>query len=99
MDYEENRPDPDEILASLIHEEEKSKRGKLKIFFGMCAGVGKTYTMLQTAQAEKLKGNDIIIGYVETHNRKETAKLAEGIEIIPRKVYEYKSTSVQEMDL
>ena len=70
--FEDNRPDPDELLASLMNEEEKSKRGKLKIFFGMCAGVGKTYTMLQTAQAEKLKGNDIIIGYVETHNRKET---------------------------
>ncbi len=99
MVYEDNRPDPDELLASLISEEEKSKRGKLKIFFGMCAGVGKTYTMLQTAQAEKLKGTDIIIGYVETHKRKETAELAEGFEIIPRKTYEYKSTSVQEMDL
>ncbi len=95
----ENRPDPDELLASLITEEEKSKRGKLKIFFGMCAGVGKTYTMLQTAQAERLKGNEIIIGYIETHNRKETARLVEGFEIIPRKIYEYKSTSVQEMDL
>jgi two-component system, OmpR family, sensor histidine kinase KdpD len=97
--YEDNRPDPDELLASLINEEEKSKRGKLKIFFGMCAGVGKTYTMLQTAQAEKFKGNDIIIGYVETHNRKETAVLAEGFELIPRKSYEYKSTTVHEMDL
>ena len=70
MDFKDNRPDPDELLASLKLEEEKSKRGKLKIFFGMCAGVGKTYTMLQTAHAEKLKGCDIIIGYVETHNRK-----------------------------
>ncbi|MCK9424140.1 MAG: DUF4118 domain-containing protein, partial [Bacteroidales bacterium] len=93
------RPDPDELLASLISEEEKSKRGKLKIFFGMCAGVGKTYTMLQTAQAEKLKGSDIIIGYVETHSRKETSVLAEGIELIPRKTYGYKSTTVHEMDL
>src|SRR5512136_2245299 len=99
MNYDENRPDPDELLASLKLEEEKSKRGKLKIFFGMCAGVGKTYTMLQTAQAEKLKGNDIVIGYVETHKREEIAKLAQGIELIPRKVYKYKSISVQEMDL
>jgi two-component system sensor histidine kinase KdpD len=100
MDYvDEERPNPDELLASLINEEEKSKRGKLKIFFGMCAGVGKTYTMLQTAHAEKLKGSDIIIGYVETHNRKETAELTEGFELIPRKTYEYKSTSVREMDL
>ena len=99
MHSTENRPDPDELLASLKLEEEKSKRGKLKIFFGMCAGVGKTFTMLQTAQAEKLKGNDIIIGYIETHNRKETKELAEGFDIIPRKTYSYQSTTVQEMDL
>jgi two-component system sensor histidine kinase KdpD len=99
MDIIDNRPDPDELLASIKFEEEKSKRGKLKIFFGMCAGVGKTYTMLQTAQAEKLKGNDIIIGYIETHNRKETAELVAGFESIPRKTYQYKSTAVQEMDL
>jgi two-component system, OmpR family, sensor histidine kinase KdpD len=99
MEPDDNRPDPDELLASLKWEEEKSKRGKLKIFFGMCAGVGKTYTMLETAQAEKLKGKDIIIGYVETHNRKETADLVTGFEVIPRKNYPYKSTFVQEMDL
>jgi two-component system, OmpR family, sensor histidine kinase KdpD len=99
MDFTDNRPDPDELLASLINEEEKSKRGKLKIFFGMCAGVGKTFTMLQTAQSEKLKGTDIVIGLVETHKRKETAELAEGFEEIPRKIYDYKSTPVQEMDL
>jgi two-component system sensor histidine kinase KdpD len=99
MDITDNRPDPDELLASLKFEEERSKRGKLKIFFGMCAGVGKTYTMLQAAQAEKLKGNDIVIGYVETHNRKETAELVKGFELIPRKTYPYKSTTVQEMDL
>jgi two-component system, OmpR family, sensor histidine kinase KdpD len=95
----DNRPDPDELLASLKQEEEKSKRGKLKIFFGMCAGVGKTYTMLQTAHAERQKGADIVIGYIETHNRKETTDLVEGFEIISRKIYEYKSTPVQEMDL
>jgi two-component system, OmpR family, sensor histidine kinase KdpD len=96
---DENRPDPDEILASLKEDDEKSKRGKLKIFFGMCAGVGKTYTMLQTAHVEKLKGIDIVIGYVETHKRKETSELAEGFELIPRRNSEYRSTSVQEMDL
>jgi two-component system sensor histidine kinase KdpD len=97
--WDNSRPNPDELLASLMDEEEKGKRGKLKIFFGMCAGVGKTYTMLQTAQAEKVKDNDIIIGYIETHGRKETADLAEGFEMIPRKTYEYKSVSVREMDL
>ena len=99
MDSVDNRPDPDELLASLKFEEEKNKRGKLKIFFGMCAGVGKTYTMLETAQAEKLKGIDIIIGYVETHNRVDTAEMVEGFEVIPRKTYQYKSASLQEMDL
>lgn len=99
MDFPDDRPNPDELLASLKLEEEKSKRGKLKIFFGMCAGVGKTYTMLETAQAEKLKGNDIIIGYIETHNRMETAELVKGFELVPRKTYKYKSALLQEMDL
>jgi len=98
-DFEADRPNPDELLAALAREEEKSKRGKLKIFFGMCAGVGKTYTMLQAAHIEKKKGNDIVIGYVETHKRKETEALVSGFEIIPRKAIEYKSTSVEEMDL
>ena len=97
--FNDIRPNPDELLASLMTEEEKNKRGKLKIFFGMCAGVGKTYSMLKTAQVEKLKGGDIIIGYIETHKRKDTEELVEGFEIIPRKSYEYKSTSIQEMDL
>ena len=97
--FNDNRPNPDELLASLKNEEEKSKRGKLKIFFGMCAGVGKTYSMLKVAHAEKIKNCDIIIGYVETHNRKETAELVDGFELIPRKTYDYKTTKVQEMDL
>ncbi len=65
----------------------------------MCAGVGKTYTMLQTAQAEKLKRCDVVVGYVETHNRKETADLLNGLEIIPRKEYSYKTATLYEMDL
>ncbi len=96
---EEERPDPDKLLASLKDEEEKSKRGKLRIFFGMCAGVGKTYTMLETAQIERKKGSDIVIGYVETHDRKETSDLVKGFELIPRKTYLYKSAQIQEMDL
>ena len=99
MDFTDNRPNPDDLLASIQEEEEKSKRGKLKIFFGMCAGVGKTYSMLQTAQIEKKKGADIVIGYVETHHRKEIDALLEGFEIIPRRKYVYKSATLQEMDL
>jgi two-component system sensor histidine kinase KdpD len=99
MDFTDDRPNPDDLLASIKEEEEKSKRGKLKIFFGMCAGVGKTYSMLQAAQIEKSKGADIVIGYVETHGRAETAALVEGFELIDRKKYLYKSTRVEEMDL
>jgi len=99
IDSENKRPDPDELLASLIREEKKSKQGKLHIFFGMCAGVGKTYTMLKVAREERLKGTDIIIGYVETHDRKDTAELSEGFELLPRRNFEYKSAFIQEMDI
>lgn len=96
---DDHRPDPDELLSSIREEESRSSRGVLKIFFGMCAGVGKTYTMLQSALDEKKKGTDLIIGYLETHNRKETAELATGFELIPRKEYPYRTATVQEMDL
>jgi two-component system, OmpR family, sensor histidine kinase KdpD len=99
MGSDDSRPDPDELLASIKLEEEKGKRGKLKIFFGMCAGVGKTYTMLKAAQAEKGKGFDVVVGYVETHNRKETAELLDGLELIPRREYNYKSAILFDMDL
>jgi two-component system, OmpR family, sensor histidine kinase KdpD len=98
-DSQDIRPDPDEILASIKKEEDLSKKGKLKIFFGMCAGVGKTYTMLRIAMADKIKGIDVVIGYVEPHSRKETMALIEGLELIPRKQINYKGTSLQEMDL
>jgi Osmosensitive K+ channel histidine kinase len=96
---EGNRPNPDELLASIKEEEEKGKRGKLKIFFGMCAGVGKTYSMLEAAQVEKKKGADVVIGYVETHRRKETDALVDGFELLPRKKYKYRSAFLEEMDL
>lgn len=93
------RPDPDELLASLHDEEDKSKKGKLKIFFGMCAGVGKTYNMLKAAKEDQQKGIDIVIGIAETHNRKETEELTEGFEIIPLRSYSYKETVIRELDL
>ncbi|HEX2969442.1 MAG TPA: DUF4118 domain-containing protein, partial [Bacteroidales bacterium] len=93
------RPDPDALLASLKADEEKSKRGSLKIFFGMCAGVGKTYTMLETAQAEKRKDVDVVIGYIETHKRKETEELTKGLQQIPRKKINYKTAVLEEMDI
>ncbi|MBB3186124.1 sensor histidine kinase [Microbacter margulisiae] len=97
--YDEKRPDPDELLASIKQQEEKNNQGKLKIFFGMCAGVGKTYTMLQSAHLEKKKQVDIVVGYVETHKRAETEKLVEGLEVIPPYIIEYKETEFKEVDI
>lgn len=93
-----NRPDPDELLASIKLDEEQSKRGKLKIFFGMCAGVGKTFSMLESAHIDKSNGKDVIIGYIETHNRPDTNELLKGFTIIPRKVVEYKGTKLEDTD-
>ena len=95
---EENRPDPDELLSRIGGEGVKA-RGKLKIFFGMAAGVGKTFEMLRDAQKAKSEGIDVWIGYLETHNRKETESQAEGLSMIPRKRSKYKSVDLEEMDL
>ncbi|HAN78958.1 MAG TPA: two-component sensor histidine kinase [Bacteroidales bacterium] len=96
---EEYRPDPDELLKKIQLDEEKKLKGKLKIFFGMCAGVGKTYSMLEFAHQTKKDGFNIVIGYIETHGRAETMKLLEGLEIIPRKKVSYKDVMLEEMDL
>jgi two-component system sensor histidine kinase KdpD len=93
------RPDPDELLASIKLEEDQNKRGKLKIFFGMCAGVGKTFSMLESAHIDKSNGKDIVIGYIETHNRPDTNELLKGFEIIPRKTIEYKGTKLEDADI
>ena len=96
---DQNRPDPDTLLQLLKKEEEKEKRGELKIFFGMCAGVGKTYDMLKDAQVALSKGIDVVIGYAETHKRAETEALLTGLPIMPRKTIEYRGTMLEEMDL
>ena len=98
-DIEQDRPDPDALLSALKKEEEKEIKGKLKIFFGMCAGVGKTYEMLKAAHEVKSKGIDVLIGYVETHKRAETEALLEGLYVLPRKNTEYRGTSLEEMDI
>jgi two-component system sensor histidine kinase KdpD len=94
-----NRPNPDALLNSLKKEEDKAKKGKLKIFFGMCAGVGKTYEMLKAAHEAVAKGIDVIVGYVETHHRPETDALLERLHVFPRKNVEYRETTFEEMDL
>src|SRR5438477_13000784 len=74
----EARPNPDALLAALQRDESKQRRGRLKVFLGMCPGVGKTYAMLEAARREHAAGSDVVLGYVETHGRKETDALAEG---------------------
>ena len=96
---DETRLDPEALLRSLKRAEEKEGKGKLKIFFGMCAGVGKTYEMLQAGQEAKKKGIDIVIGYVETHGRTETEALVSGLPVTPRKKIDYRGVSLEEMDL
>jgi len=93
------RPDPDELLARLKDEEIQQARGKLKIFLGYVAGVGKTYAMLEAAHQRKTEGVDVVVGYVETHKRKETEALLQGVEVIPRREVEYRGTLLTEMDL
>jgi two-component system sensor histidine kinase KdpD len=78
---------------------EKSRRGRLKIYIGHAAGVGKTYEMLEDARALKAKGADVVAGYIETHGRAETAALLEGLEAIPRRTVTYKEKVLEEMDL
>ena len=96
---DEHRPDPDILLAAIQKDEAKQRRGKLKIFFGMAAGVGKTYAMLQAGAERKAEGVDVVVGYVETHGRADTDALLEGFEVVPRRLVEYRGATLQEMDL
>ena len=93
----EHRPSPEALLEAARREE--SRVGHLKIFVGAAPGVGKTYEMLQQARARKKDGYDILVGVVETHGRKETEALLDGLEIIPQRRIEYKGQLLQEMDL
>lgn len=96
---EEGQPDPDTLLKAIQQEENKKKLGKLKIFFGMSAGVGKTYAMLEEAQRRLKDGVNIVIGTINTHGRKETEDLLKGLPIIPEKWIKYKDTVFEELDL
>src|SRR4030088_2979226 len=93
----EQRPSPEALLEAARREE--SRAGKLKIFVGAAPGVGKTYEMLQSAQAKLKAGADIVVGAVETHGRAETEALLQGLEVLPRKRLEYKDQVLEEMDL
>lgn len=93
----ESRPDPDQLLSAV--QAEQSRRGRLKIFFGYAAGVGKTYAMLSAARREREQGIDVVIGYVEPHGRAETEALTRGLEALPTRSLEYRGVTLQEFDL
>ena len=89
------RPRPEDFLELV----ERAKRGRLKVYIGFAAGVGKTYHMLEEAHALQKRGVDVVVGFVETHGRAETAAMIEGLEVVPRKKIEHRGLLVEEMDL
>lgn len=95
---EPKRPTPEEILETVVRGEKRQKKGRLKIFLGFAAGVGKTYEMLNEARRRKERGQDVVIGYLETHGRKGTIEQMGDLEQMPRKVVEYRGTHLEEMD-
>jgi two-component system, OmpR family, sensor histidine kinase KdpD len=95
----DDRPDPDLLLEKVNRQEAAARRGKLRIYFGSSAGVGKTYAMLVAARKLKSEGSDVLIGIVETHGREETAALLENMELLPRKEVSYRDRQLSEFDL
>ena len=93
------RPDPEALLARVKAEEARQRRGKLKIFLGAAAGVGKTYAMLEAVREQKADGVDAVVGYVETHGRAETDALLQGLEILPPRMVDYRGTALREFCL
>jgi len=96
---DDRRPDPDALLAQLKQEEVQAKRGRLKIYFGASAGVGKTYAMLSAARAAREQHIDVVIGIVETHGRAETGALVVGLDRLPLKQVSYRDRTLKEFDL
>ncbi len=95
----EQRLDPDQLLAHVKAEEARAKRGRLRIFFGASAGVGKTYSMLEAARGARSTGTDVVVGYVEPHGRVETERLLEGLEQLPTLAVRYRGITRNEFDL
>ena len=99
VDKGESRPDPDALLRDVTREEKRQERGCLRVFFGMCPGVGKTYAMLEKGGYLRGQGVDVVIGVVETHGRAETEKLAAALPQVPLAIIPYRGTELREMDL
>lgn len=95
----EKRKTPDQFLKEIRKEERRKTRGKLKIFFGYAAGVGKTYSMLMAAHAAKNRGIDVVAGYIEPHARPQTTALIKGLEVIPKKNVPYNNIVLHEFDI
>jgi two-component system sensor histidine kinase KdpD len=91
----DRRPDPDALLALT----DEGRRGRLKVFLGAAPGVGKTYAMLANARRLKADGQDVLIGLIETHGRAETAALIDGLDILPRRVVDYRGRQIEDFDL
>lgn len=96
---DDDRPDPDALLARVKAEEQREQRARLKIFFGASPGVGKTYAMLQAARRAKHDGQDVVIGFVETHGRSETQALLDGLEWLPRRTVLHRGIKLDEFDV
>lgn len=96
---EERRPNPQQVLHAIREQDDQESHGKLKIFFGYAAGVGKTYAMLQAAHQARKNGVDVAVGYVERHTRPDTLALLDGLEQLPCKEMIYKGVSLKEFDL
>ncbi|MBY0413608.1 MAG: hypothetical protein K2Q18_05560, partial [Bdellovibrionales bacterium] len=99
MNSQNNRPNPEDLLRAVNRLGTNKNRGKLRIFLGMCPGVGKTFSMLKTGLERKLRGDKVLTGVVETHGRSETEQVSQNIEQIPRKKIEHNGATLYEMDL
>jgi len=96
---ENARPDPDQLLAEVKAREAAARRGRLRIYFGASAGVGKTFAMLTAARALRNEGKDVLVGVLETHGRKETEALLQDLSILPLAGIAYQGRTLTEFDL
>ena len=96
---ESQRPDPDALLAQVQAQERKAARGRLRIYFGASAGVGKTYAMLSAARKLQADGQPVLVGVIETHGRDETAAMLEGLDVLPLKTISHRGRNLTEFDL
>src|SRR5215470_16757767 len=94
-----DRPDPEALLAEVKAQEAAARRGRLRIYFGASPGVGKTYAMLAAARALRDEGRDVVVGFVETHGRRETEALVAGLTVLPKAEIDFHGRKLQKFDL